>query len=86
MTPVDQDQNPPTTTKTPTKTMVYQKPQLLTKEERVFWWARVFLKATDPQRFLAVHFSQDLNHFSVGSKSSSPTKQHLMLLQHKNIA
>jgi len=24
----------------------------------------------------AVHFSQDLNHFSVGSKSSSPTKQH----------
>jgi len=24
----------------------------------------------------AVRFSQDLNHFSVGSKSSSPTKQH----------
>jgi hypothetical protein len=42
------------------------------KKQKLLVGSRI-LESDQPS---AVHFSQDLNHFSVGSKSSSPTKQH----------
>jgi hypothetical protein len=42
------------------------------KKQKLLVGSRI-LESDQPS---TVHFSQDLNHFSVGSKSSSPTKQH----------
>jgi hypothetical protein len=50
-----------------------QKHNLQTKKTKTVLVGSRILESDQPS---AVHFSQDLNHFSVGSKSSSPTKQH----------